>query len=364
MSSLLLKNGNPEEKKNKALDFCRKFLERNRYKKYVMGRNVYSENVISKLNIDGVIDDFTTEKLFQGCPILKTKDLSKNALVINAVGGKTLTASSALNKLDIQNLDYFSFRKYSGIDLPSVIFNKGFCKEFKKHEREYHWIYEKLEDDESKIIFKKLVSFRYDNDIEHLKGFESREKEQYFEELLKLNKANETYIDVGGYDGFNVKQFVDRCPDYQGIYVLEPDRDNYKVCCQNLKYFRDVSILNKGLSDEKAKLRFTQQGSGSAVSSSGEIVIEVDRLDDILDGSVKPTFIKMDIEGAEMAAIEGSKRIIFECHPRLAICVYHKPGDFWRLPEAILKIRSDYRIYLRHYTETIYETVMFFMPSS
>ena len=29
----------------------------------------------------------------------------------------------------------------------------------------------------------------------------------------------------------------------------------------------------------------------------------------------------------------------------------------------VLSIRSDYKIYLRHYTEGIYETVMYFIPS-
>ena len=71
----------------------------------------------------------------------------------------------------------------------------------------------------------------------------------------------------------------------------------------------------------------------------------------------------MDIEGSELDAIEGAKNLISLNHPRLAICVYHNAGDFWKIPQRILSIRSDYRIYLRHYTESIYETVMFFIPT-
>jgi hypothetical protein len=90
------------------------------------------------------------------------------------------------------------------------------------------------------------------------------------------------------------------------------------------------------------------------------LTIEVDRLDDVLDEA--PTLIKIDIEGEEAAAIEGARRTIAAHHPRLAICVYHRAGDFWRIPRQVLAIRDDYDIYLRHYTESIYETVMFFMP--
>ena len=70
----------------------------------------------------------------------------------------------------------------------------------------------------------------------------------------------------------------------------------------------------------------------------------------------------MDIEGAESFAIEGAKETILKCHPKLALSVYHKKDDFWKIPEQIFNIRKDYDIYLRHYTEGISETIMFFIP--
>lgn len=74
------------------------------------------------------------------------------------------------------------------------------------------------------------------------------------------------------------------------------------------------------------------------------------------------TFLKMDIEGQEMAALAGARNAIVEHQPRLAICVYHRFDDLWKIPERVLSYRSDYAIYLRHYTEGITETVMFFLP--
>ena len=70
----------------------------------------------------------------------------------------------------------------------------------------------------------------------------------------------------------------------------------------------------------------------------------------------------MDIEGAEGVAIDGAKNTIMKCHPRMAICVYHKADDLWKIPEQIFSIRDDYKIYLRHYTEGVDETVIFFIP--
>ncbi len=97
-----------------------------------------------------------------------------------------------------------------------------------------------------------------------------------------------------------------------------------------------------------------------ARQSAGETRIAVATLDSSLTDA--PTLLKMDIEGAEALAIEGAQKTILEHHPRLAICVYHKMDDLWRIPRQVLAIRDDYDIYLRHYTEGVTETVMFFMP--
>jgi len=53
---------------------------------------------------------------------------------------------------------------------------------------------------------------------------------------------------------------------------------------------------------------------------------------------------------------------MLKINPKMAISAYHQKDDFWKIPEKILNIRSDYDIYLRHYTEGIVETVMFFIP--
>ena len=70
----------------------------------------------------------------------------------------------------------------------------------------------------------------------------------------------------------------------------------------------------------------------------------------------------MDIEGGELSALSGAHQTILDHHPRLAIAVYHGADQLWQIHSAVLSIREDYDIYIRHYTESIYETVMFFIP--
>lgn len=85
--------------------------------------------------------------------------------------------------------------------------------------------------------------------------------------------------------------------------------------------------------------------------------MEVDALDNLVKEKV--TFIKLDIEGAEKEALEGAAGIIRRDRPRLAVCIYHKPEDILAIPEIILRMREDYRFYLRQYSIGFAETVLY-----
>jgi hypothetical protein len=63
-----------------------------------------------------------------------------------------------------------------------------------------------------------------------------------------------------------------------------------------------------------------------------------------------------------LKALDGARRHIERDHPKLAIAVYHRASDFWKIPEFILGIHKDYQVYLRHYTEGWIETLMYFVP--
>ena len=75
-----------------------------------------------------------------------------------------------------------------------------------------------------------------------------------------------------------------------------------------------------------------------------------------------PSFIKMDIEGAEGAALEGARRLIARHRPILAICLYHRQSDLWRIPLLIESICPGYRHYLRAHETDGWQTVGYAVP--
>ena len=75
-----------------------------------------------------------------------------------------------------------------------------------------------------------------------------------------------------------------------------------------------------------------------------------------------PTYIKMDIEGAELEALWGARRILKEHSPVLAICAYHTSDHLWQIPLLIHAIQPDYKLYLRRYAEGAFELVWYAVP--
>jgi len=241
-----------------------------------------------------------------------------------------------------------------------VMFMSDAKKDLELNFEKYENIYNCMKETESQNVFRNITSFRNNFDLKYMKDYEVDEKGQYFEDFLNLQDG-EVFVDAGGFDGQTSIEFIKHCPNYKAVYIFEPDSDNLELAKKNLADKKNINFISKGLSNEKDTLRFdTGSGSASSISENGSIEIEVDTLDNLVKEKV--SFIKMDIEGAEGLAIEGMKNHILNDHPKMAISVYHKVDDFWKIPEQIMAIRDDYDIYMRHYTEGTDETVMFFIP--
>lgn len=73
-------------------------------------------------------------------------------------------------------------------------------------------------------------------------------------------------------------------------------------------------------------------------------------------------FIKMDVEGAELATLHGAKNILRCFRPKLAICLYHKMEDFLTIPKFLYDMDLQYKFYLEHHFVNNWETVLYAYP--
>ncbi len=343
-----------------AIAFCNDFTNANE-PRYIFGRNEYAKSIADAVNIDGFIDDFTDETDFLGKPIIRLEDVPSSALVVSTVIGRPLTAENRLKNSGARFLDYFAFNRY--IDNPKISpvkFWSEFKMDFELNRDRYEWIYSLLQDDESKKTITNIINFRLSYNLDYMRGYTDTQYRQYFEDFLVLRAKGEVFIDVGCFDGYTSNYFINQCPEYFAVHIFEPDPNNMIVVKDKLAKYKKIYFHPYGLSNQPKVLRFNSKGSSSSISENGDLEIKVEKLDNIISDPF--TFLKMDIEGAEIPAIEGAQQAITKHHPRLAISVYHRYDDLWKIPEKVLSYRDDYEIFLRHYTEGVDETVMFFVP--
>ena len=362
---MIISASGERDRRKAAEEFVREFLDAEmKSPRILFGRNVYANDLIHETRIDAVVDDFSSSQKFCDIPIIRSEEIPADLLVLALSGGRPLTVKDKLDAQGVRNLDYFAFQKIANIPLRAIVFNEGFEEDFRANADRYAWVRSLLHDEESVSTYDKIISFRLKCDIELLRGFTHREERQYFEEFLELKDSDEVFFDVGCFDGFTSLEFVRRCAGYKEAHAFEPEPRNFENCASRLASLPRVYLHQFGLASKPGEFWINEAGSASCVGSSGTHKIKVADLDSM--NLVPPTFLKMDIEGAERDALAGAARTVADANPRLAIAVYHHTrgtGPFWQIPQDVLSISANYRLILCHYTESIYETIMFFLPN-
>jgi FkbM family methyltransferase len=123
-----------------------------------------------------------------------------------------------------------------------------------------------------------------------------------------------------------------------------------------------IDLVERAVSSKSDQLvGLVDAGPGSRMSADGSVQAMTVSVDDFVrtNGLERVDFIKMDVEGAEQLALEGSAETIASHQPKLAICAYHEPDDLWQIPLLITRLNPHYRLYLDHYTNHLEETVIY-----
>jgi FkbM family methyltransferase len=228
--------------------------------------------------------------------------------------------------------------------------------------------YALLSDERSRREFAAQIAWRCTLDYSRLPAPDPPSTMYFSPDVVRLGER-ESLVDCGAFDGDSIRMFLERTGGrFAHIYALEPDASNRSALLAFLETLSAcdrarVSVLPFGLSDTTGSVSFDGSGTvGSRITGAGgSAVIECRRLDDLLDGQ-PVTIVKMDIEGAEPAALRGAIRTIRRARPVLAVCAYHECRHLWTLPAIIQEALPEYRILLRRYAEDCWETVYYALP--
>ncbi len=296
------------------------------------------------IKISGVFasDGFVRQKTFHGFKVTDYKTAKDNfgdMIVLVCFGTALPEVLGNIRRIASEQELYAP-------DVPvygDTLFNAEYVK---SHHAELESIYNLLADDISKKVFKNTVMYKLTGKIDYLFDCETPISEIY-SSVLKL-KNDETYFDLGAYRGDTVAEFLSNTDSYNHIVAVEPDKKTYDKLCIATKNIKNIANINACVGDTEGETFFDMLGSRGSSAGRGSDIINSVTID-ALSRSYVPTYIKMDIEGAEIAALSGGAQTISRYKPKMQIAAYHRSEDLIAVPQAVLKINGDYKIYLRHF---------------
>ena len=211
-------------------------------------------------------------------------------------------------------------------------------------------LYTRFEDDYSRRTMTAFLNARISGELDLLQKLELPEEVHYLPDFIVF-APNEYVVDCGAYDGDTLEMFLKHVGSAGKYFALECDPVNFKKLQSKFGGNDNIVLLPYGVSDSD-RTAFMDSGGGTAskISEKGEKAIQLTTIDRIINDNMSNcTYIKMDIEGEELAALHGAEQTILKYRPKLAICVYHKAEDLWTIPQYILSLHHDYKLYLRKY---------------
>jgi FkbM family methyltransferase len=271
---------------------------------------------------------------------------------------------STLQLLRAMGMDVISFpqlvRKYSDEFLPC--FSLSLPAQLLEYEKIIKDTEKLWADEQSKQEYVSQIKWRYDLDTRALPPCNPLD-ELYFPFDLINPIEDEVFVDCGAYDGDTIQEFLKQYRSFKKIISFEPDPNNYVKLAEYVHNLPDVFLgkvipYNDAVGLYTGELDFTLLGTMSSYIGGGDNVHCL-ALNDV---NVIPTYIKMDIEGSELLALQGAEHLIKENMPVLAICVYHLPNDLWEIPNYLHTMYPDYKLFLRRYLDEWCELICYAVP--
>ncbi len=222
--------------------------------------------------------------------------------------------------------------------------------------------FERFEETESQKEFTAQIGWRLSLDFEWLRP--PCPDPEYFSPSIFPPIAGEGLVDGGAFDGDSFSHFAAYSPKHGPAWLFEPDPCNFEALKTRLAALTGstdskVQAFNQALGKGAGWLAFEANGTASArVSSNGEVRVPVVALDEVLPPNAT-ALLKLDIEGAELEALEGAQHWICRTAPRSAICVYHCQDHLWRIPLLLNQLRPDYQMVLRCHSTEIFNTICY-----
>lgn len=211
-------------------------------------------------------------------------------------------------------------------------------------------VYTLLADAKSREVFSATLNYKLSGKISYLFNCTTQRVDDICELLRPAQ--DEVYMDLGAYNGDTVRELGELTDwHWREVLAVEPDRRN----CRKLRVLADelaernlpVKVHEAGIWNKEGELGFSDSGGRQSTFIGAEKrTVPVTTIDAVAAGR-EVSLIKMDVEGAEVQALEGGRKTLQKFLPKLFVAAYHYDVDLFRLPLLLQQIAPQYKIFLR-----------------
>ena len=232
-----------------------------------------------------------------------------------------------------------------GSDLPSQLL---------EHALELERVGELWCDHISRETYRQALEWRLRADF---KEAMSPALNQYFPRDILRPNPEEVFVDGGAFEGDTLRA----APwQFARTLAIEPDPANATILRSSIN--KETQVHESLLGRVPGSARFDGRGTmASSRSDAGALELSVVTLDELTAGEI-PTFVKLDVEGDELAALEGGVEMLKRAQPVVAVCVYHKPEDLWTIPLFLKEALPAHQMFLRAHAWDGFELVVYAVP--
>jgi len=321
---------------------------------YGMGNG--ADKIISVLDkigvkVDGFFasDGFVRGHLFHGMKVMSYSDACEkfgDFIVLIAFGSSLDGVMANMRKIASEKETYAP-------DVPvasSELFDAEF---YLKNKESIDAAREIFADSESKVTYDEIIRYKLDGDLKHF-HIDTPKSDAL---CSLLSGGYGAYIDLGAYVGDTVAEAVRYFPTIKKVAAFEPSERIFKKLKENIKSLGvSADLFNMAAWKTSADALFVDgAGRNSQLLSDASIgafdsktrSVKLSAPDDVCDYKGEKLLIKLDVEGSESAALEGSRRLIAENDAELIVSAYHRSEDIFALPLIINKMLPEHKIYLR-----------------
>ncbi len=178
---------------------------------------------------------------------------------------------------------------------------------------------------------------------------------------------HERFVEAGAHHGQNIASFFKAVQGkFDHIWAFEPDSDNFTVLKQSVSMYAPeaisrISLRTEAISENAGRKSFMDGlNYASRIDSNGNNNIQTVSIDSMLE--IRPTIIRLHIEGQELSALHGAEKTIYKHQPILMVMADHNSDGLYKIG-VFLQGLKNYRLYFYLHDYSGNSAVFYAIPS-